>query len=56
MNTALVAKHTLVELNQRLMAQFSEKVPIESLVKQRSQCVDLLLIEAWLEMIIFLSL
>jgi [protein-PII] uridylyltransferase len=50
MNTALVAKHTLVELNQRLMAQFSEKVPIESLVKQRSQCVDLLLIEAWLEM------
>jgi [protein-PII] uridylyltransferase len=50
MNTALVAKHTLVELNQRLMAQFSEKVPIESLVRQRSQCVDLLLIEAWLEM------
>jgi [protein-PII] uridylyltransferase len=50
MNTALVAKNTLVELNQRLMAQFSEKVPIESLVRQRSQCVDLLLIEAWLEM------
>jgi [protein-PII] uridylyltransferase len=50
MNTALVAKHTLVELNQRLMAQFSEKVPVESLVRQRSQCVDLLLIEAWLEM------
>lgn len=50
MNTALVAKHTLVELNQRLMAQFLEKVPVESLVRQRSQCVDLLLIEAWLEM------
>lgn len=49
MNTALVAKHTLVELNQRLMAQFSAKAPIDTLVRQRSQAVDLLLVKAWQE-------
>ncbi|WP_144209771.1 bifunctional uridylyltransferase/uridylyl-removing protein GlnD [Shewanella donghaensis] len=47
MNTALVAKNTLVDLNQRLLAQFSEKKPITEIVKQRCLFVDDLLQQAW---------
>ncbi|MDO6775836.1 [protein-PII] uridylyltransferase [Shewanella sp. 10N.286.52.C2] len=47
MNTALVAKNTLVDLNQRLLAQFAQKQPITELVKERCVFVDELLKQAW---------
>ncbi|WP_445945902.1 bifunctional uridylyltransferase/uridylyl-removing protein GlnD [Shewanella sp.] len=50
MNNALVAKQQLVELNQRLMAQFTAHESIESLVSQRSQFVDTLLSDTWCQL------
>ncbi|WP_282166887.1 bifunctional uridylyltransferase/uridylyl-removing protein GlnD [Shewanella japonica] len=47
MNTALVAKNTLIEFNQRLLEQFTAKQPITDLVQQRCQFVDALLLDSW---------
>ncbi|MCL1143332.1 bifunctional uridylyltransferase/uridylyl-removing protein GlnD [Shewanella gaetbuli] len=47
MNTALAAKTTLLELNQRLVEQYEAKHPIADIVKQRSAFIDDLLQQAW---------
>ncbi|MCC4831037.1 bifunctional uridylyltransferase/uridylyl-removing protein GlnD [Shewanella sp. 10N.7] len=49
MNTALVAKNTLIEFNQRLLEQFTANEPITDLVQQRCQFVDDLLKQSWLK-------
>ncbi|MGL4517603.1 MAG: nucleotidyltransferase domain-containing protein, partial [Shewanella sp.] len=47
MNTALLAKQSLIEQNQMLLARFKAKTPIEELVAQRCQFVDSLVKQAW---------
>jgi len=47
MNTALAAKNALVELNQRLVEQYTAKHPIAEIVRNRSHFVDVLLTQAW---------
>lgn len=47
MNTAQIAKHSLIEQNQILLASFKAKTPIEELVTQRCQFVDALVKQAW---------
>lgn len=47
MNTALLAKQSLIEQNQTLLARFKAKTPIEELVTQRCQFVDSLVKQAW---------
>lgn len=47
MNTALLAKQSLIEQNQTLLARFKAKKPIEELVTQRCQFVDSLVKQAW---------
>ncbi|QIR14952.1 bifunctional uridylyltransferase/uridylyl-removing protein GlnD [Shewanella aestuarii] len=47
MNTALAAKNTLIELNQRLVEQYQAKHPIADIVKQRSSFIDNLLNTTW---------
>ena len=47
MNTALAAKNALLDLNQRLVEQYTAKHPIAEIVKHRSQFVDSLLTQAW---------
>ena len=49
MNTALLAKQSLIEQNQTLLARFKAKTPIEELVTQRCQFVDSLIKQAWLQ-------
>ncbi|BFL83129.1 hypothetical protein LFREDSHE_15790 [Shewanella baltica] len=47
MNIALLAKQSLIEQNQTLLASFKAKTPIEELVTQRCQFVDALVKQAW---------
>ena len=47
MNTALAAKNALIDLNQRLVEQYTAKHPIADIVKHRSQFVDALLTQTW---------
>jgi [protein-PII] uridylyltransferase len=49
MNTALAAKNTLLELNQRLVEQYKAKHPIADIVSQRSAFIDNLLQKAWVD-------
>ncbi|MDD8057529.1 MULTISPECIES: bifunctional uridylyltransferase/uridylyl-removing protein GlnD [Shewanella] len=47
MKTALAAKNALIDLNQRLVEQYTAKHAIADIVKHRSQFVDSLLTQAW---------
>ncbi|RZI38178.1 [protein-PII] uridylyltransferase, partial [Herbaspirillum sp. HC18] len=45
----MLAKQSLIEQNQTLLARFKAKTPIEELVTQRCQFVDSLIKQAWLQ-------